>query len=391
MDYLRRTWADVSLDNLSHNYEVLRRSVASSCRFLGVVKADAYGHGAVPISRHLEEMGAEYLAVSNLEEAIQLRRGEVHLPILILGYTPPHYVRGMVEMNIAQEVHSLEYASALNAQLSGTKDRLTVHLKLDTGMARLGFFCQEGQPILDELLQISRMEHLLVEGMFTHFPVADSLDPEDVAFTRSQFQTFRSFISAMEDAKARPRICHCCNSGATILYPEYALDMIRPGIATYGIAPSRGLEGRLDLRPLMTLRSSISQIRHYPAGVSVSYGRSYVTPCPKTLAVLCIGYADGLSRQLSGRVNFLLHGIPVPVVGRICMDMCMVDITNVPQARVGDKVTIMGAGRDGVSSVRDLSHMLGTIPYEILCDINKRIPRIYLDGKKQTEILQYIV
>ena len=137
MDYLRRTWADVSLDNLSHNYEVLRRSVASSCRFLGVVKADAYGHGAVPISRHLEEMGAEYLAVSNLEEAIQLRRGEVHLPILILGYTPPHYVRGMVEMNIAQEVHSLEYASALNAQLSGTKDRLTVHLKLEIGRAHV--------------------------------------------------------------------------------------------------------------------------------------------------------------------------------------------------------------------------------------------------------------
>lgn len=391
MDYLRRTWADVSLDHLSHNYEALRCTVPSSCRFLGIVKADAYGHGAVPISHHLAELGAEYLAVSNLEEAIQLRRGEVRLPILILGYTPPRYVRGMVEMGISQEVHSLEYARALNEQLSGTGQRLTVHLKLDTGMGRLGFFCREGQPVLEELLEISRMEHLLVEGMFTHFPAADSLDPEDVAFTRSQFETFCSFINAMDGAHARPEICHCCNSGATILYPEYALDMIRPGIATYGIAPSRSLEGRLDLRPLMTLRSSISQIRQYPAGVSVSYGRSYVTPCPKTLAVVCIGYADGLSRRLSGRVSFLLHGIPVPVVGRICMDMCMIDITDVPEAKVGDKVTIMGAGRDGVSSVRDLAQQLNTIPYEILCDINKRIPRIYLDGKKQREILQYIV
>ena len=391
MDYLRRTWADVSLDNLSHNYEVLRRAVPSTCRFLGVVKADAYGHGAVPVSRHLEELGAEYLAVSNMEEAIQLRRGDVNLPILILGYTPARYAEDMARMGITQEVHSLEYARELNDLLSGTDQRLKVHLKLDTGMARLGFFCQDRQRVLEQLLEITRMKHLEVEGMFTHFPVADSLDPEDVAFTRSQFETFRSFVDAMDNAGARPEICHCCNSGATILYPQYAMDMIRPGIATYGIAPSRSLEGRLDLRPLMTLRSSISQIRSYPAGVSVSYGRTYVTPSPRTIAVVCIGYADGLSRRLSGHVSFLLHGIRVPVVGRICMDMCMIDVTDVPEAKVGDKVTILGAGRDDVISVCDLARQLNTIPYEILCDINKRIPRIYLDGKKQTEILQYIV
>ncbi|MCI6729256.1 MAG: alanine racemase [Candidatus Faecousia sp.] len=390
MKLLKRTWADVSLDNLTHNYTVLRQQVPGSCRFLGVVKADAYGHGAVPVSHHLEELGAEFLAVSNLEEAVQLRRGEVHLPILILGYTPALYARDMAEMEIRQEVHSLAYARELEARLVGTDCRLRVHLKLDTGMARLGFFCRE-EGVLEELLAVTRLPHLIVEGMFTHFPVADSLDPADVAFTKEQYRTFRSFAEELEARKCRPEICHCCNSGATILYPEFAMDMIRPGIATYGISPAPELAGRLDLRPLLTLRTTISQIRQYPAGVSVSYGRSYVTPSPRTIAVVSIGYADGLSRKLSGQVSFLLRGVRVPVVGRICMDMCMVDVTDVPGARVGDKVTVLGAGGDDVISVCDLAEQLDTIPYEILCGINKRIPRIYLDGKKQTEILQYIV
>lgn len=391
MKLLKRTWADVSLDNLAHNYTVLRQQVPAACRFLGVVKADAYGHGAVPVSHHLEELGAEFLAVSNLEEAVQLRRGEVRSPILILGYTPAQYARDLAEMDLRQEVHSLSYARELEARLVGTDSRLRVHLKLDTGMARLGFFCQEGERVLEELLAVTRMPHLAVEGMFTHFPVADSLDPADVAFTREQFRLFRRFVAGMEAAGVRPEICHCCNSGATIAYPEFALDMVRPGVATYGIAPSQDLAGRLDLRPLLTLQTTISQIRTYPAGVPVSYGRTYVTPSPKTLAVVSIGYADGLSRQLSGRVSFLLRGRQVPVVGRICMDMCMVDVTDVPEARVGDPVTVLGTGENGAPSVCGLASQLGTIPYEILCSISKRIPRIYLDGKKRTEILQYIV
>lgn len=390
MKLLKRTWADVSLDNLTHNYTILRQQVPGSCRFLGVVKADAYGHGAVPVSHHLEELGAEFLAVSNLEEAIQLRRGEVHLPILILGYTPALYARDMAEMEIRQEVHSLAYARELEARLVGTDCRLRVHLKLDTGMARLGFFCRE-EGVLEELLAVMKLPHLIVEGMFTHFPVADSLEPSDVAFTKEQFRTFHSFVEELEARNCRPEICHCCNSGATILYPEFAMDMIRPGVATYGIAPAPELAGRLDLRPLLTLRTTISQIREYPGGVSVSYGRSYVTPGPRTIAVVSIGYADGLSRKLSGQVSFLLRGVRVPVVGRICMDMCMVDVTDVPGAKVGDQVTVLGAGGDDVISVCDLAEQLDTIPYEILCGINKRIPRIYLDGKKQTEILQYIV
>lgn len=390
MKLLRRTWADVSLDNLSHNYHILRANVPQGCRFLGVVKADAYGHGAVPISHHLQELGADFLAVSNLEEAVQLRRAEVTLPVLLLGYTPAVYAKELANLDIRQEIHSLSYARELNERLRGTDLRLKVHLKVDTGMSRLGFFA-DAPETPEELLAVCDLPHLEVEGIFTHFSVADSLEPGDVAFTKAQYAAFRRVVDALTAAGKRPEICHCCNSGGTILYPEYAMDMIRPGVATYGIAPSAELAGRMDLRPLMSLRSTLSQIRTFPAGTAVGYGRAYVTPEERRLAVVCIGYADGLSRLFSGRLSFLLRGREVPVVGNICMDMCMVDVTQVPEAAVGDTVTVFG--RDGAQfiPVERLSDTLGTISYDILCGINKRIPRIYLDGKRQTEILQYIV
>lgn len=389
MDFLKRAWADISLDALSHNYTILRQHVSSDCRFLGVVKADAYGHGAVPVSRHLEEMGADFLAVSNLEEAVQIRRAQVDLPILILGYTPAEYAVELAAMEIRQEVHSLEYARQLEQRLSGGFLHLKVHLKLDTGMARLGF--SDDGFLIDQLLEIMRMGHLEVEGAFTHFPAADSTAPDDERFTRSQYARFSAIMNELESLGCRPEICHCCNSGAAIQYPEFAMDMIRPGVATYGLAPSPELAGVLDLQPMLSLRTTISQIRSFPAGVPVSYGRTYITPAPRTLAVLSIGYADGLNRALSNRVDFLLRGRPVPVVGRICMDMCMVDITDVPEAEVGDTATIIGRCCEREIRVDALADALGTIPYEILCGISKRIPRIYLDGKKQTEILQYIV
>lgn len=391
MKTLKRAWADVSLDHLSHNYTILRQAAGSGCKFLGVVKADAYGHGAVPISRHLEDLGAEYLAVSNLEEALQLRREGIRLPILILGYTPPAYAGDMADMNIRQEIHSLEYAVALSHSLSGTSRRLSVHLKLDTGMTRLGFFCQKGQEALEELITVMYLPHLTVEGMFTHFPASDSTAPEDMAFTREQYRLFSSYISALEAKKLRPELCHCANSGAAIAHPDFAMDMVRPGIATYGIAPSPELAGILDLKPVLSLHSTISQIQGYPAGVTVSYGRTYKTDQPRRLAVVSIGYADGLPRQLSGKTDFLLRGVRVPVVGRICMDMCMVDVTEVPQAKVGESITVMGSGQDGARSICGVAAQLETIPYEILCGINKRIPRMYYAGEKLTEVLQYIV
>ncbi len=391
MKLLRRTWADVSLDNLAHNYQLLRAMVPSDCRFLGVVKADAYGHGALPISRRLSELGADYLAVSNMEEAVQLRRGGIRLPILILGYTPPFYAEDLVDMGIRQEIHSLEYARQLHDALRGTGKRLKAHLKLDTGMSRLGFFAYDDEQTLDELREVSCLNQLNLEGVFTHFPSADSFDPGDEAFTETQFRRFTAMISTLEAMGIRFKLRHCCNSAATLLHPEYALDMIRPGIATYGLSPSPELEGRFDLRPLMSLKTTISQIRPFKAEVPISYGRTYRTPSERTIAVLSIGYADGLSRSLSNNISFLLHGRRIPVVGRICMDMCMADITDVPEAEVGDEVTVFGSEAGVEAPLSEMAEKMNTITYEILCDINKRIPRIYLDGDQRLDILQYIV
>ena len=391
MDYLKRTWAEISLDNLNHNYHALREKLPSECRFLGVVKADAYGHGAVPVSRHLKELGTEFLAVSNFEEATQLRCNGIRGPILILGYTPVKYAEDLAKMGIRQEVHSLEYARTLNERLKGLHRRLRVHIKLDTGMSRLGFFAYDHEQTVEELKEVARMDNLLIEGVFTHFPVADSIDGADENFTRTQFERFTSMLTTLQGVGIKPEIRHCCNSGASILYPEYAMDMIRPGIATYGVLPSGDLRGRIDLKPVMSLRSTIFQIRDFEPNITVSYGRTYTTRDPERIAVVGIGYADGLSRSFSNNISFLLHGKRVPQVGRICMDMCMIDISRVPEAQVNDVVTVFGEdGGDGIE-VESLSNRLNTIPYEILCGINKRIPRIYLDGEDQTEILQYIV
>lgn len=391
MDYLKRTWADISLDNLNHNYQQLRSRIPSDCRFLGVVKADAYGHGAVPISRYLTDLGAEYLAVSNIEEAAQLRHGGIRGPILILGYTPPKYAEELAKMGLRQEVHSLEYARQLNERLAGLHRRLRVHIKLDTGMSRLGFFAYNHEKTVDELKEVAAMEQLLIEGVFTHFPVADSIDGADANFTHTQFERFMTMLNTLKAVGIEPQIRHCCNSGASILYPEYALDMIRPGIATYGVLPSDDLRGMINLKPVMQLRSTIFQIRDFDPLITVSYGRTYTTEDPTKIAVVGIGYADGLCRSFSGGISFLLHGKRVPQIGRICMDMCMVDISRVPEAKVGDVVTVFGEDGGDCIEVDSLSGRLNTIPYEILCGINKRIPRIYLDGENQTEILQYIV
>ena len=391
VEFLKRTWAEVSLDNLTYNYNQLRSHVPASTRFLGVVKADAYGHGAVAVSRHLEELGAEFLAVSNLEEAEQLRNHGIHLPILLLGYTPALFAEYEADNGIRQEVNAIDYARQLNARLDGTGKRLKVHLKLDTGMSRLGFFAYDRPETIDELVEISKLPNLEIEGVFQHFCVADSHKPECQAFTQVQYGRFTAMLDEMAAHGIKPEIRHCCNSAATILHPEFAMDMVRPGIATYGFAPDACMEGDMDLRPLLSWRSTISQIKDFDEGITVSYGRLWTTPSKRRIAVVPIGYADGLSRRLTNHVDFLLRGKRVHQVGRICMDMCMIDVTDIPDAQVGDTITILG--RDGEELLRceDMAAQLETITYEITCDINKRVPRIYRKDGKEVGKLQYIV
>ena len=372
-DLQKRTWAEIFLENLRHNYEAIRKSLPAGCRFLGVVKADAYGHGALPVSRLLQEAGADYLAVSCLDEALELRRGGITMPILILGHTPYAYTGTLIEENITQTVTCLAKALEYSAEAVRLGKELKIHIKLDTGMSRLGFLCagnyfEEG---VDNVIRSCRLPGLNPEGVYTHFAVSDEPGEDSEAYTRAQFRLFMDVIAAV---KARGGvefpIRHCANSGATVSYPEMALDMVRPGLLLYGYGDS---SGKLGLLPCMRLVTTVSTIKFYEPGTSVSYGRRFTTDRRTRMGVLAIGYADGLPRLISNKCSFAAGGGFAPQRGSICMDMCMVDLTELPQVDVGSEVELFGP----MNSIYKLSDAAQTIPYELLCAVSKRVPRVY--------------
>ena len=372
-DLQKRTWAEISLENLRHNYEAIRKSLPAGCRFLGVVKADAYGHGALPVSRLLQEAGADYLAVSCLDEALELRRGGITMPILILGHTPYAYTGTLIEENMTQTVTCLAKALEYSAEAVRLGKELKIHIKLDTGMSRLGFLCagnyfEEG---VDNVIRSCRLPGLNPEGVYTHFAVSDEPGEDSEAYTRAQFRLFMDVIAAV---KARGGvefpIRHCANSGATVSYPEMALDMVRPGLLLYGYGDS---SGKLGLLPCMRLVTTVSTIKFYEPGTSVSYGRRFTTDRRTRMGVLAIGYADGLPRLISNKCSFAAGGGFAPQRGSICMDMCMVDLTELPQVDVGSEVELFGP----MNSIYKLSDAAQTIPYELLCAVSKRVPRVY--------------
>lgn len=372
-DLQKRTWAEISLENLRHNYEAIRKSLPAGCRFLGVVKADAYGHGALPVSRLLQEAGADYLAVSCLDEALELRRGGITMPILILGHTPCEYTGTLIEEKITQTVTCLAKALEYSAEAVRLGKELKIHIKLDTGMSRLGFLCagdyfEEG---VDNVIRSCRLPGLNPEGVYTHFAVSDEPDEDSEAYTRAQFKLFMDVIAAVEArGGVEFSIRHCANSGATAAYPEMALDMVRPGLLLYGYGDS---SGKLGLLPCMRLVTTVSTIKFYEPGTSVSYGRRFTTDRRTRMGVLAIGYADGLPRLISNKCSFAAKGGFAPQRGSICMDMCMVDLTELPQVDVGSEVELFGP----MNSIYKLSDAAQTIPYELLCAVSKRVPRVY--------------
>ena len=372
-DLQKRTWAEISLENLRHNYEAIRKSLPEGCRFLGVVKADAYGHGALPVSRLLQEAGADYLAVSCLDEALELRRGGIRMPILILGHTPKEYTSTLIEEDITQTVTCLAKALEYSAESEKLGRPLKIHIKLDTGMSRLGFLCagsyfEEG---VDNVIRSCRLPGLIPEGVYTHFAVSDEPGTDCEEYTREQFRLFMDVIEAVQRrGGVEFQIRHCANSGATVSYPEMALDMVRPGLLLYGYGDSTG---KLGLRPCMRLVTTVSTIKFYEPGTSVSYGRRYTTDRRTRMGVLAVGYADGLPRLISNKCSFAAKGGFAPQRGSICMDMCMVDLTELPQVDVGSEVELFGP----VNSIYKLSDAAQTIPYELLCAVSKRVPRVY--------------
>ena len=373
MKTLKRTWADISLDNLEYNYRSIRAHLPSGTRFLGVMKADAYGHGAVPVSRALADLGAEYLAVSNLEEAVQIRRGEVRLPILILGYTPPEFAPELARNDIIQGVLSLEYARQLQ---SFAHQPVRCHIKLDTGMGRIGFRSNTPEDCAKALLPLFELDKLSIEGIYTHFAVADSVDADDMAYTQAQ----EDFIVAVYDRLAELghtlKHLHFMNSAATVTRPNPRATLARVGIIMYGLEPNYPVHVPMELQPVMSLRSVVSHVKQVDAGTCISYGRTYTADKPRTIATVTIGYADGYARLLSNQADALLHGRRCPIVGRVCMDQLMLDVTDVPEeVKPGDVVTMFGTDGEETITADELAALYGTIGYEIVCGISKRVPR----------------
>ena len=377
---LRRTWAEIDLDALAHNYHQARARTGPGVKYLGVVKADAYGHGAIQVSRKLEALGADYLAVSSLDEAEELRRAGIRAPILILGHTPPAMVPQLIEYRITQAVSAKAKAEEYSAAAVRCGGTLKVHIKVDTGMSRLGFLVRgdhfdTGVAAIAESCALPGLE---AEGIFTHFAVSDEDDADSEAYTREQFGVFTRVLDALAARGRTFAIRHCANSGALARYPEMYLDMVRPGIALYGVGADAE---RLGLEPVMALKSSVSTIKTFDPGTDISYGRTFRTAGRTRVGVLPIGYADGFFRGLSNRMSVVTDAGAAPLRGRICMDMSMVDLTDLPAVKVGDEVEIFGRRQ----KVDALAAILNTIPYELTCAVSKRVPRVYLEDGKIVE------
>ena len=382
---LKRTWAEISLDNLTHNFETIRRQVGPKAKLLGVVKADAYGHGAVRVAKHLERLGAGYLAVSNLDECEELRVNGIMLPILMLGFTPADQAERILKNDMTQAVPNLAIAEAYSSAAVHAGGTMKVHIKLDTGMGRLGFQCDDAHfdASLRDILKILTLPGLDVEGVFTHFCVSDEAADECVEFTKIQHDRFLRMIDAVEtQGNFRFRLHHCCNAGGIASYPEWAWDMVRCGIILYGTGD---LAERMGMKPVMTVKTTVSTIKDFDPDTSISYGRQFFTTRPSRIAVLPIGYADGLFRALSGKLRVLTPYGEAQQVGRICMDMCMIDVTDLPQVKSGDEVEIFG---EHILCADDAA-LCDTIPYELMCAVSKRVPRVYrLNGVPVDKNLQ---
>ena len=370
-----RTWAEISLGNLEHNYRALR-ACAPVSKFLATVKANAYGHGAIPVARRLVELGADYLAVACLDEAAALRAAGITAPVLVLGDTPPQLAEEAVALGVTQTVFTPELAQALSAAAGAAGTRAKIHLKADTGMSRLGVLDHDPQRAAAEIAALCAPPHLEPEGIFTHFADADG----DEAYTMLQFTRFLDVLDELREKYGRTfAIRHCAASAAVLNYPCTHMDMVRPGIALYGHYPAPSCEG-LDgpgLRPVMALYSRVAAVRDLPGGTPVSYGR---TACLGAdggrLAVLPIGYADGFHRALSNESGVWLDGECRPIIGRVCMDMCMAGLSPSARVRPGDVAEVFG----GHLPIERHAQAAGTISYELLCAVAPRVPRVYLEA-----------
>jgi len=370
----RPVWAEIDLEAISHNIREIKRRIGIQAELLAVVKANGYGHGAVPVAREALANGAQRLGVACVDEGVQLRRAGITAPILILGYTPCWEAERIVQHRLTPTVTTRQFALAL-ARFSTERGIITpAHIKVDTGMNRLGLRPGEAAEFAEA---VRTLPGIHVEGIYTHFASADEAEK---SFTERQFRDFLRTSEAVEWIKVR----HAANSAAILDRPEMCLDMVRPGISVYGCYPSSHVSRSLRIRPALQLKSTIGRIQDLEPGETVSYGRTWAARRPSRIALVTIGYADGLPRRLSNRGVVLIQGKRAPIVGRITMDWCMADVTNIPEATLNDEVVIIGRQGEEEITADEVAEAADTISYEILCGISARVPRIY---KKSGEIV----
>jgi alanine racemase len=374
----RPTFAEIDLAALKHNFQLIRSSTPKRVDILTVVKADAYGHGFMDISRELDNLGVNAFGVAFLAEGIQLRKSGIDRPILLLGGVYPGQERKCIGYNLSTTIFTLEQAQALNQAASAGKlfRKAQLHLKIDTGMGRLGVPYTEVPEILKEL---KKLPNILLEGIISHFASADELDESGRFFTRLQAERFAWVVAETRKAGFSPRYIHIANSAAALLRDIPGCNLIRPGIALYGAIPSSDFQGKLDLKPVMQLKSRIAMLKWVESGTTISYARRFTAGSKSLIASVPVGYADGYPRTLTNRGEALIRGRRAKVAGTVCMDWIMLDVTGIPDVATGDEVVLLGHDDSGNAiHAEELAAWAGTIPYEIFCGVSKRVPRVYL-------------
>ncbi|MCK5594921.1 alanine racemase [bacterium] len=370
-----RTIAQIDLGAIRHNIDCIKNIIGKDRKILAAVKANAYGHGDVQTAKIAVNSSVNYLGIANIEEAVRLRRACINAPILILGCSFKHEIGDILSYNVIPTVADLDFAKELNRKAEGFHKKAAVHIKVDTGMGRIGSYFEHAANFVKEL---RKLENLFLEGIFTHFPSSDEADKD---FSLLQIKRFKNILNELESSGISIPIKHMANSGAILsknIHDSF-FDMVRPGLMLYGAYPSPHVPKDAKLKPALTLSTRVVFMKEARQGSTISYGRTYTTKQKAILATIPIGYGDGYSRLLSNRGEVLIKGKRAPIVGRVCMDQLVVDVSKIPDVSVGDEVVLIGAQGQARISVEEIAEKIGTIPNEVFCMISNRVPRVYVD------------
>lgn len=386
LDYIKQTWAEINLNNLNYNISNIKSKLPNETELIAVVKADAYGHGDYYISNELINNGVHFLAVSSLAEARSLRRHGIACDILILGYTPPNMACYIAELNITQTIFSPEYAKELSHYATLNNHTINVHIKLDTGMSRIGFDCNDEN--FHHIISLFSMNALNINGVYTHLSSADSLDDCSKNYTQMQLNIYNKIIEKLKSENSPCFSTHIQNSAGISFINDVSYDYARAGIVIYGVPPSNE-KLNIDIRPVMSVKSVVSMVKTLESGVALSYSRTFTTTKKTKIATVPIGYADGYPRLLSNTGYMLVRGQRANIIGNICMDQLLLDVTDIDDVCQGDVVTVIGTDGNNSITFWELANLIGAIGYELMCSIDKRVPRVYFRDGKCVEVLDY--